>query len=521
MKKKLLKFLGILGITLLAGGWFVIPTVAGSARDCDNNAVIYCGAYSTTELARKINGGTEGPHQSASELKALFAKYDIYTSDFGHLKNGRVTKDNKVYVDGQSSPVATNVYSMGRHKTANSRDVEGISYPLWLRHPSESFLSNSIDAYVYINYDGSMAYAVIKSCGNIVPGVGKRTPKYDLTIRKFNDMNGNGRRESNEPLLSGWSFRVRGNGLDRTVTTGSNGTVVVPDIKAGNITVDEIVRSGWVVTNGAHRSFNLNRNTEQWFGNRQQLGIQVVKFNDANGNRTQDGGESRLSGWQFRVTGNGVNRTITTNRDGVARLTGLFAGNYTVTEINQAGWENTTGLTVRRDVTTNPATQTFVFGNRRIQQQTVAINIIKFNDLNANKDEDSDESRLAGWQFRVTGNGVNQTLTTGADGTVSLSGLRPGTYTVTEINQNGWENTTGLVINRNVTVDPETQTFIFGNRKLTTPTPETPGGDITPAPLPVSGPAETAAAAFSLTSITGGAMAWIRSRKRLLESLKK
>jgi hypothetical protein len=64
---------------------------------------------------------------------------------------------------------------------------------------------------------------------------------------------------------------------------------------------------------------------------------------------------------------------------------------------------------------------------------------------------------------------------------------------VTEINQNGWQNTTGLSIQRSVTTDPRTQTFIFGNRKVTE-TPNTPGGGET-KPLTSSGPADAAGAA--------------------------
>lgn len=418
MKKHIYKLFGITLSTLLLAGIFVTPTIASGGRDCDLNAVIHCGALTTTELANKLNKGTGYSNQSSTELKALFAKYGIYASDFNSLKEGRVTRDNKVYVG--NTKIADNAYSMGRHKTAGSVDVPGISYPLWLRHPSESFRSDSLEAFVMLNYDGSLRYAVIKSCGNIVPGAIKVKPieKYTLNVFKWNDMNADNHKQSNEPFLPNW---------------------------------------------------------------------------------------------QFKISGNGINKTIKTNAQGMATITGLTKGTYIVEEIQQAGWKAVTSP--KRTVTVSSNTNIY-FGNVKIAPQTIGLTIVKFNDSNASKTEDLGEVRLAGWQFKVTGNGKTYNLTTGADGTVSLSGLSAGTYTVTEINQAGWENTTGLTIARKITSDPSTQTFVFGNRRPGLPVPVTKNES-----LPVSGPIEAAAATLSGLSIT--AVSWIRSKKRLLDTLKK
>lgn len=44
--------------------------------------------------------------------------------------------------------------------------------------------------------------------------------------------------------------------------------------------------------------------------------------------------DGTLSGFQFRVTGNGIDRTITTNASGTATLNDIPAGKYTVTEVS-------------------------------------------------------------------------------------------------------------------------------------------------------------------------------------------
>jgi hypothetical protein len=280
--KKYLALIVGLGL-LFFGSLFVLNLkTVWAAGDCDTNAVIYCGIDSRTDLKEKLAHGTGKSHQSSKELTALFAKYNAHPSEFNSLKLGKVKRDNKVYVNGKV--VASNVFTMGRHNIQpGSAKISGLAYPLYKRHPGVSFNSSELDAYVYLNYDGSMRYAVIKSCGNIVMGVVRNRP--------------------DQPTPP-------------------------PTPQSTNL----IIR----------------------------------KFDDQNGNRVQDIGEELLAGWEFRVSGPGLNQVVTTLPNGTVTLTGLTPGMYTVTEVLQSGWRNTTGLSVVRNVTTDAATQTFMFGNQAV-----------------------------------------------------------------------------------------------------------------------------------------------------------
>lgn len=151
------------------------------------------------------------------------------------------------------------------------------------------------------------------------------------------------------------------------------------------------------------------------------------------------------------------------------------------------------------------------------RQLSAQIRVIKFNDLNGSRTQETAEPRLSGWHFRVTGPGTNQEIVTDDSGVALLTALQPGRYTVTEVNQAGWENTTGLTIVRDVTLDPGTQTFTFGNRR--TSEEEHPGGEITT--LPVSGPMDNALPFMASMGLSGGIVTWIRSKKNLLKSLRK
>jgi len=68
---------------------------------------------------------------------------------------------------------------------------------------------------------------------------------------------------------------------------------------------------------------------------------------------------------------------------------------------------------------------------------------LKFHDLNGNGVQDGGEQGLGNWTIRIkdaAGN-VVATVTTGQDGTYCFKGLKPGTYVVSEVLINGWNQT--------------------------------------------------------------------------------
>jgi MYXO-CTERM domain-containing protein len=100
------------------------------------------------------------------------------------------------------------------------------------------------------------------------------------------------------------------------------------------------------------------------------------------------------------------------------------------------------------------------------------LEILKFEDLDEDGLLDSGEGLLAGWEFEVDGpDGFFQTVTTGSDGTATLTDLDPGSYTITEILQTGWTLTTQSPFS--VTVPSGgLATAEFGNHQTPPPIPE-------------------------------------------------
>jgi hypothetical protein len=375
--KKLFQKIGVITAGALIALGFMFTPQAATAADCDGNAVIYCGITSVSNLNYKLAHGTGKQYQSAKELTYLFGMYG-YNAGNTEVKivEGSVTKTNKVYAGGKL--IASDVYSMGRHKTAGSWSVPNISYPLYFRHPQYSFNSSSLPAYIVLNYDGSFRMAIIKSCGNIVPGriVHKPvpTPRYSLTIVKFNDLNHNGVQDAGEPVLPNWAFTVRGGAINGTYITNANGMIVVSNLAAGSYVASEVMQADWQASTPSTQVATItNANISLAFGNyhvipaSDQVRVRVIKYNDVNSDRVEGEGETRLAGWQFRVTGpNGFNIVIVTEANGEAVVSNLPVGIYTVTEIAQSGWVLTTDASITRTVTTDTATQDFIFGNRQV-----------------------------------------------------------------------------------------------------------------------------------------------------------
>ena len=72
--------------------------------------------------------------------------------------------------------------------------------------------------------------------------------------------------------------------------------------------------------------------------------------------------------------------------------------------------------------------------------------------------KDSEDGVVDGIKFTITGNGVNQTVTTKNDGVIQVDNLRPGTYTVTEVVEDRYEPQTAKTV---TVVSGQTATVSF------------------------------------------------------------
>jgi hypothetical protein len=182
-------------------------------------------------------------------------------------------------------------------------------------------------------------------------------------------------------------------------------------------------------------------------------------YNDVNGNGSRDTGDNGLSGWTVFLDANN-NGTLdagevstTTDANGYYRFADPANGTYHVREVTKAGWVQTSanqGVTI--DDTHHLITVNY--GNFK----RVSINGTVYNDQNDNHAQNSGEPGLANVTINLDGVAA---ATTDANGKYTISGVGPGTHTLSEVIPSAYVL---LVPGNNVRkVTPQSGTNIVGN----------------------------------------------------------
>lgn len=73
-------------------------------------------------------------------------------------------------------------------------------------------------------------------------------PTFSISGMKFNDLDGNSRRDEGEPGLSGWTINLSNNGTVISTTTASDGSYSFSGLVSGTYTVTETSQNGWTQT---------------------------------------------------------------------------------------------------------------------------------------------------------------------------------------------------------------------------------------------------------------------------------
>jgi len=164
-----------------------------------------------------------------------------------------------------------------------------------------------------------------------------------------------------------------------------------------------------------------------------QLGaLQLVKFEDVNGNGVRDAGEPGVPNWIFRLTnpqGNGS--VVSTLSDGTVTVPNVPAGVWNVEEVVDPLWAAITPVSGQVTVPAN-GLGTFLAGNVR----PAPISGVVYIDTNRNGIRDAGEIGRSGVRLDLTGTrpgGITvttRTVLSGSDGSYSFTDLLPGTYAV-------------------------------------------------------------------------------------------
>lgn len=148
-------------------------------------------------------------------------------------------------------------------------------------------------------------------------------------------------------------------------------------------------------------------------------------------------------------------------------------GKYHVAEMLEGGWINTTAVGEQVEITSTETRATVSFGNQPDQRVLPgAICGFKFEDVNGNARWDASEGErgLGSWKIRATNGAVTyETVTSSGSenlGEYCFFGITPGTWSVSEVLQDGWISTTGASLKAVIGLVEGSINNNFGNFKL-------------------------------------------------------
>ncbi len=279
-------------------------------------------------------------------------------------------------------------------------------------------------------------------------GVGNTLP--NITVFKYNDLNGNGRFEptQGEAPISGVSvfLDTNNNGTpdagEQQIQTNAQGRGAFTNLAAGNYTVREVVPAGFSPSTTAAVPVTLGtQDANVTFANTPNSNITGCKFEDFNLNGYRDGNEPAISGVTvfLDTNNNGAldagEASTTSDQFGTFAFRNLRPGTYNLREVPPPGFFQTTQPL---NIVLGP-NQTFtcaLIGNSRRYDLLVP----KFRDDNRNGIQDAGEPPLANVPFTLDLNrngrydaGSEPLVRTNAQGIALFPNLFPATYSVLEV----------------------------------------------------------------------------------------
>ena len=319
--------------------------------------------------------------------------------------------------------------------------------------------------------------------GNYLTNISAR---YYINVFVFYDMNGNGAYNSNQDYgMAGWTIWLYNGtysgGFDlpiRSAVTNSTGNCTFTNLPPGTYTVLELINSSWNLTNPPRNKVITitNQSVYVTYGNKDQsppklYSISGYVFNDTDRNGIYDFYDNGLNWSIYLADANRLPLSNLTAALGNFTFQNLANGTYTIFENISSGWSNSTPTSYTITIT-NANVTNIAFGNYMWSKVRWTISGLVFNDTNKNGIYDAGDQPLPGWSVWLYNNSYIATKTpfqmvvTNANGIYLFTGLSNGSYSVVEVLQPGYTNSTVRLVyfslNQSRTVD-------FGNYRIATP----------------------------------------------------
>ncbi|TMK39212.1 MAG: hypothetical protein E6G56_11735, partial [Actinobacteria bacterium] len=277
----------------------------------------------------------------------------------------------------------------------------------------------------------------------------------------YEDKNANGVHDGSETSgLSGVTVYLDANGngsfdsgTETSTTTDSTGAYSFTGLTPGSYTVREVLPSSAWHCSDPSSTFSScqhavtvtsgSTSTGQDFGDWQEVTTSGTVYHDLNADGSRQLGDNGISTRTVTLDpgtpGNALDDvTTSTDSNGAYSFTGLKPGvNYTVSTTLPAGWscsQPSSSCSYAFQPSSGDGTITKDFGT----YQSASVSGTVFRDSNANGTKDSGEPALSGRTVAATpSTGSAITTTTAADGTYTLTGLKPGVQYTISVSHSG------------------------------------------------------------------------------------
>lgn len=347
-------------------------------------------------------------------------------------------------------------YSHQKTMRASNYSNKEWSY-LWYGTLTWQKLGILFEPYVYLHVFKYGDTFISRVCGNF-SRQHKSPPPPRISGYKWNDKDGDGKWDSDEPGISNWTIVLRKGGKEvaRTKTKSNGYYEFVLDARSkptglgvtpGVFTLSEVKPSGWISTRSPGSvtvkagAPGVNYKGEN-FGNYKLGKISGYKWEDVNDNGVWDSGEPPLAEWKIILRKpDGSKVSATTGPNGFYRFTGLRYGTHNVSEELKDGWAQTCpdnpdyySILVKSGTDADNKN----FGNFQMGM----ISGIKWEDMYENGERDNEDKLLPEWKIMLEKpDGSMEETYTDANGYYEFAGLRGGLHKLSEELPEGWVQT--------------------------------------------------------------------------------